>query len=77
MFLEHEPMRKRMISIPTIETNPVVTLEISIRAVDSYLPPFSRCGLAEKIKVKVDDRKKCTLSQTRIQLSKRKPLRGN
>ena len=47
-----------MISILPIGTNPVVTMEMSIRAAATFLPPFSRCGPAEKIKVKVDDRKK-------------------
>lgn len=61
---------RSVISIPPIGTKPVVTLEICIRAADSLLPPISMFAPAEKMKVKVDDRKKYSLPRTRIQLSK-------
>ena len=46
-FLNYEPMRK-LITILPIGTNPVVTLEISIWPTDSFSPPISMCGQAEK-----------------------------
>ena len=65
MFLEYEP-KTRMISILPIGTNPVVTMEMSIRATDSFLPPISMCRPEIKMQVKVDDRKKMQFISDKI-----------